>query len=91
MRRFSIAVLLSSALAGLVPVAAGAQSVPQTAWGKPDLQGVWDFRSLTPMERPEQFAAGQELRLGVALVRKTGCRLTAGEHTRRPPARRCPR
>ena len=61
MSRFSIAVLLSFTLAGLVPVDAGAQSVPQTAWGKPDLQGVWDFRSLTPMERPEQFAAGQEL------------------------------
>jgi len=23
-----------------------------TAWGAPDLQGIWDFRSLTPMERP---------------------------------------
>ncbi|MCY4506494.1 MAG: hypothetical protein OXG35_05990, partial [Acidobacteria bacterium] len=24
--------------------------------GAPDLQGVWDFRSLTPMERPEELA-----------------------------------
>ena len=28
---------------------------PQTAWDEPNLQGVWDFRSLTPMERPVEF------------------------------------
>mgnify|MGYP001269060368 CR=1 FL=1 len=28
---------------------------PRTAWGTPDLQGVWDFRSLTPMERPKEL------------------------------------
>ena len=26
---------------------------PRTAWNRPDLQGVWDFRTITPMERPE--------------------------------------
>ena len=25
---------------------------PRTAWGAPDLGGVWDFRTLTPLERP---------------------------------------
>ena len=29
--------------------------VPMTAWGKPSLQGTWDFRTMTPFERPEQF------------------------------------
>ena len=29
---------------------------PRTASGAPDLQGVWDFRSLTPMERPTELA-----------------------------------
>ena len=28
---------------------------PKTAWGAPDLQGVWDFRTLTPLERPLEF------------------------------------
>ncbi len=28
-------------------------SIPRTPWGTPDLQGVWDFRTMTPFERPE--------------------------------------
>jgi len=28
-------------------------AVPQTSWGRPDLQGIWDFRTITPLERPE--------------------------------------
>ena len=36
-------------------------TVPRTAWGQPDLQGVWDFRTLTPMERPEELADKQVL------------------------------
>ena len=27
----------------------------RTPWGTPDLQGVWDFRTITPMERPEDL------------------------------------
>ena len=42
----------------LLPLGAAAQSgdAPRTPWGKPDLQGVWDFATMTPLERPEQFA-----------------------------------
>ncbi len=29
--------------------------VPRLASGKPDLQGNWDFRTLTPFERPGRF------------------------------------
>jgi hypothetical protein len=29
---------------------------PRTAWGQPDLHGVWDFRTITPMQRPEELA-----------------------------------
>ena len=45
-------VLVIVAVATAVPGAAQAQEAPRTAWGAPDLQGVWDFRSLTPMQRP---------------------------------------
>jgi hypothetical protein len=31
-------------------------SAPRTPWGKPDLQGVWDFRTITPLERPGNLA-----------------------------------
>ena len=46
------------ALVGLLalPALALAQDdAPRTAWGAPDLGGVWDFRTITPMERPEDL------------------------------------
>ena len=30
-------------------------SMPRTPDGKPDLQGVWNFSSATPFERPAEF------------------------------------
>jgi hypothetical protein len=30
-------------------------SVPRTPWGHPDLQGTWDYRTITPLERPRDF------------------------------------
>ena len=62
MSRHVLAALLTVlAIAAFVPAGAGAQTEasmesPRTPWGAPDLQGVWDFRSLTPMERPEELA-----------------------------------
>ena len=55
------AVLTVIAVVALTPMFAAAQSTdttapPRTPWGAPDLQGVWDFRSITPMERPEELA-----------------------------------
>ena len=32
---------------------AQAHGVPRTSWGAPDLQGVWDTRTRTPLERPD--------------------------------------
>ena len=52
--------LVVLAVLSLVPFPAGAQddaaAAPRTAWGAPDLQGVWDFRTATPLERPEELA-----------------------------------
>lgn len=31
-------------------------SAPRTPDGQPDLQGVWDFRNVIPLERPPQYA-----------------------------------
>ena len=28
---------------------------PRTEWGQPDLQGVWNFSSSIPMQRPQRF------------------------------------
>src|SRR5262245_38993058 len=41
-------------------------AVPRTSWGDPDLQGVWDYRTITPLERrPElgdrEFYTDQEI------------------------------
>lgn len=35
--------------------------VPTTQWGHPDLQGVWNFSSDVPMERPDRFGNRQFL------------------------------
>ena len=53
------AIALAVVFGMLAPAVAAGQeadeAVPRTAWGAPDLQGVWDFRSITPMERPEEL------------------------------------
>ena len=59
LHRSLTAVLVAIAVLALAPLTAAAQSAeseaPRTPWGAPDLQGVWDFRSLTPLERPEEL------------------------------------
>ena len=35
--------------------------VPRTEWGQPDLQGVWNFSSNTPMQRPERYGSQEFL------------------------------
>jgi len=34
---------------------------PKTPWGEPDLQGVYSNKTITPLERPAQFASQAEL------------------------------
>ena len=53
-----VGALLVTAMAVAMSTSAGAQSsdIPRGADGRPDLQGVWDFRTLTPLERPADQA-----------------------------------
>jgi hypothetical protein len=45
-------------MAVVASVSLGGQTkkLPQTADGHPDLQGIWDYRSATPLQRPDRFA-----------------------------------
>ena len=49
-------VLVVSATAGAQGPAPEEWSVPRTADGQPDLQGIWASDSATPLERPEELA-----------------------------------
>ena len=49
--------LVVIALATLTPYPVAAQDeAPRTSWGDPDLQGVWDYRTITPLQRPMDLA-----------------------------------
>lgn len=53
--------------------AADDYAVPKTEYGQPDLQGVWNFSSNTPMQRPERFGEQEFLtqeQIQAAIVRQ---------------------
>ena len=47
---FSVIVVIA-----LSAIPAVAQPAPRTPWGQPDLGGIWDFRTITPLERPRSL------------------------------------
>ena len=61
-RRRLTGALVAFAVA-LASVAADAQSAkaPRTPWGHPDLQGIWNNSTITPLERPAKFAGREFL------------------------------
>ena len=58
MHRIPLFVLLGFAVALTSTPSAQTKggTLPRTPDGHPDLQGIWDFRSATPLERPARFA-----------------------------------
>ena len=58
--------ILATLLAASAVVSLPAQSKPKayaskTPWGDPDLQGVWDYKTITPLERPAAMGDRQFL------------------------------
>ena len=45
----------------LAPLSGSGQDVLRTPWGDPDLQGLWTGSTLTPLERPSEFAGREFL------------------------------
>ena len=67
-RRYVIVLLTLVAVACLTPPAAGQTQTtaddwkpPRTPDGQPDLQGVWSYATLTPLERPSEYASREFL------------------------------
>src|SRR5687768_17786069 len=63
-----IAVILLAAASFAYQGRAASSSMQKTTWtaprtvdGQPDLQGVWNFSTLTPLERPAHLAGRAEL------------------------------
>ncbi|MBT8147210.1 MAG: hypothetical protein KJN90_10170 [Gammaproteobacteria bacterium] len=48
--------VVSVCLTGYIQAQDTAYAVPVTEWGQPDLQGVWNFATNIPLERPAAFA-----------------------------------
>jgi hypothetical protein len=44
--------LASHAVSGQTRTGSAGKTAPRTAWGAPDLQGVWSSGTVTPLERP---------------------------------------
>jgi hypothetical protein len=51
--------LLAQSTNGSAGTRAASAAVARTPWGHPDLQGTWDYRSITPLERPAQYGERQ--------------------------------
>ena len=55
LRTFTPTIALAIVVAWSVP-AGGQSGLPRTPWGHPDLQGIWNNGTTTPLERPNDLA-----------------------------------
>ena len=69
-----LTMLLLSATGFRVLSAAEDYTTPRTQWQQPDLQGVWNFSSRVPMQRPEELGEREFL---------TDAEIAAGREQRR--------
>ena len=67
-RRYLVTVLVAPMAAlWLAPVAVAGQPAAtdatafRTPWGDPDLQGIWSYATITPLERPGELAGREFL------------------------------
>ncbi len=70
----------TGAVAAVLTATGVGQAPPRTSWGDPDLQGVFTFKTITPLERPDdvgEFLTDEEARS----FEET----TAGARVDRPP------
>jgi hypothetical protein len=84
---FSVALAIPAALTGEQAAAKAAvvkKSAPRTQWGEPDLSGIWTGSTITPLERPSEFAGKEFLtEQEAAEIEK---RALESRADRRPPA-----
>ena len=57
--------------------AAKGSAIPRTPWGAPDLNGLWNGNTMTPLERPEKYAGKPFLTEGEAAALEKTQRETA--------------
>src|SRR3954451_659574 len=85
-RTLAVACGLAVALASAAPLAQATRptqaALPRTPDGHPDLQGIWDFRSATPLERRARFAGREFMTPGEGVEYE---RLALEREDGRPP------
>ena len=52
-KKKAFSIFLASILYFPISLCAQTEEIPRLANGKPDMQGTWDFRTITPFQRPE--------------------------------------
>jgi len=61
-------------------------TLPRTSWGAPSLEGVWNYATMTPLERPREFAGKAVLTAdeAAAYERQTLARQSTANNTAGP-------
>jgi hypothetical protein len=80
--------LLTACIVGPLTHAADNYTAPRTQWGHPDLQGVWNFSSDVPMQRPEEYGDRQFLTEDeITAAQQPRLRVSGRNGSRREPIR----